>query len=54
MHLRYYRLQISEKSRFRGPFHKQHGKQAQTLLQSRRRHLFIDQCEHNSVGKSLF
>ena len=29
---------MSEKSRFRGPFHKQHGKQAQTLLQCARRH----------------
>ena len=30
---------MSEKSRFRGPFHKQRGKQAQTLLQSGRGHL---------------
>ena len=28
---------MSEKSRFRIPFHKQHGKRAQTLLQSGRR-----------------
>ena len=31
---------MSEKSRLRGPFHKQHGKRAQTLLQSGRRHLY--------------
>ena len=31
---------ISEKSRFRGPFHKQLGKPAQTVLQSERRHLY--------------
>ena len=30
-----YRLQMSENSRLRGPFHKQHGKRAQTLLQPR-------------------
>ena len=29
---------MSEKSRFRGPFHKQHGKRAQTLLQCGWRH----------------
>ena len=32
--------QISEKSRFPIPFHKQHGKGAQTLLQSGPRHLY--------------
>ena len=31
---------ISEKSRLRGPFHKQHGKRAQTLFQSGRRYLY--------------
>ena len=31
---------MSEKSRFRGPFHKQHGKRAQTLLQAGRGHLY--------------
>ena len=31
---------MSEKSSFRGPFNKQHGKRAQTLLQSWPRHLY--------------
>ena len=31
---------MSEKSRFRMPFHKQHGKRAQTLLQSGRHYLY--------------
>ena len=32
--------QMSEKSRFRGPFQNQYRKQAQTLFQSGRRHLY--------------
>ena len=31
---------MSKNSRFREPFEKQHGKQAQTLLQFEREHLF--------------
>ena len=31
---------MCKKSRFRGPFNKQHGKRAQTLLQSGRQHLY--------------
>ena len=31
---------MSEKSFFRGPFDKQHGKPAQTLLQSERQHRY--------------
>ena len=31
---------MSEKSPFKGPFHKQHGKRAQKLLQSERRHVY--------------
>ena len=32
--------QMSQKSRFRRPFHKQQDKRAETLLQSGRRHLY--------------
>ena len=32
---------MSEKSCFRGPFHKQHGKRAQTVLQCGRRNLYL-------------
>ena len=32
--------EMSEKSRLRSPFHNQHRKGAETLLQSRRRHLY--------------
>ena len=32
---------MSEKSRFKGPFDKQHGKRAQTLLRSERQHRYL-------------
>ena len=31
---------MSKKSRFKGPFDRQHGKQVQTLLQSERQHRY--------------
>ena len=31
---------MSKKSRFRGPFDKQHGKQAETLLKSERQNVY--------------
>ena len=31
---------MTKKCRFRGPFHRQHGKRAQTLLQSERHHRY--------------
>ena len=31
---------MSKKSRFKGPFDRQHGKRVQTLLQSEREHLY--------------
>ena len=31
---------MSKKSRFKGPFDRQHGKRAQTLLQSEQRHRY--------------
>ena len=31
---------MSKKSRFKGPFNKQHGKRAQTLFKSEREHLY--------------
>ena len=46
----------SKKSRFKGPFERQHGKRVQTLLQSDHSTvtIFRDHFEGNSVGKSLF
>ena len=45
---------MSEKSPFRAPFEKQHGKRAQTQLQSGQRHLYhIDNCEHDSIEKKV-
>ena len=32
--------QMSQRSRLRGPLHRQHGKQAETLIQSQRQHLY--------------
>ena len=45
---------MSTKFRLKGPLDKQHGKQAETLIQSQRQHLyhFIDHWEGNWVGKS--
>ena len=45
---------MTKKYRLR-PFHKHHGKRAQTLLKSDSTFtIFIDHCEGNWVGKSLF
>ena len=47
---------MSKKSCFREPFHKQHGKWAQTLLKSERQQISIciDQYTGSWVQKSLF
>ena len=48
---------MSKKSRFKGPFDRQHGKRVQTLLRPEQRHCyhaFSDHFEGNWVGKSHF
>ena len=45
---------MPKKSRFRGPYGKQHGKRAQALLKSASHHIiFIDHWRRISVGNSL-
>ena len=48
--------EISKKSCSRRPFNKRHGKRSQTLLKSKKQHLYHlnDHCESNWVGRSLF
>ena len=47
---------MSKKSRFQGPFDRQHGKRVQTLLrsESKYRYHIYDHFEGNWVGESLF
>ena len=47
---------MSKKSRFKGPFDRQHGKRVQTLLNldNSTVTIFTDHLEGNWVGKSLF
>ena len=47
---------LSKKSRFKGPFDRQHGKRIQTLcdLNHSSVTIFSDHFEGNWVGKSLF
>ena len=47
---------MSNKSRFKGPFDRQHGKRVQTMLRSEDRTvtIFSDHFEGNLVGKSVF